>query len=151
MLKSKKWFMNEWIWKGLCTNQIKTLSVFSLSPHICVLLETLAWSFIKFILWALNKFSIELSRILVQSLESSMYWYHWKIYCSQRTFFYQRFDWQQPGYAKHVADWCCKCKARVFCRSSISDFSHKNSCYETLSRTLLYPNTDHQPVSFLEI
>ena len=21
---------------------------------------------------------------------------------------YQRFDWQQPGYAKHVADWGCK-------------------------------------------
>ena len=84
MPKPKKWFMNEWIWKELCTSQIKTLSAFSLSPHIQVL-QMLAQSFIKLILWALNKLSIELNRRLCQSSESSVYSYQWKIYCSQTT------------------------------------------------------------------
>ena len=44
--------MNQWIWRELCTSQSKTLSAFNLSPH--------AWSLLKFIHWALNKFSIEL-------------------------------------------------------------------------------------------
>ena len=29
MLKPKKWFMNQWIWKELCTSQNKTLSAFT--------------------------------------------------------------------------------------------------------------------------
>ena len=75
MLKPKKWFMNQWIWKELCTSQNKTLSTFSLSPHVQVL-QMLARSFIKFILWALNKFTIELNRKLVQSAVN------WSYYCT---------------------------------------------------------------------
>ena len=53
MLKLKKWLFI-------------TLSAFSLSPHVQVL-QTLAWLFMMFIHWALDKFSFELNRKLVQS------------------------------------------------------------------------------------
>ena len=48
----------------------KTLSAFSLSPHVQVL-QTLTRSFLKFINWALNKFSTELNKRLV----------NWFYYC----------------------------------------------------------------------
>ena len=102
MLKPKKWFMNHWIWKELCTSQNKTLSAFSLAPHVQVS-QTLARSSIEFIHWDLNKFSIELNRTLVKSAVN------WFYYCTVKDLLFseafdQLFDWQQPGYAKHVAN-----------------------------------------------
>ena len=90
MMKSKIWFMNQWIWKELCTSQNKTLSAFSLSPHVKVS-QTLAQSFIVPEFW--TRFSIELNRKLVQS---SVNWFY---YCTVKELlfsedFYQRFDWQ---------------------------------------------------------
>ena len=48
MLKPQTWFMSQWIWKELCTSQRTGFA--NIGP-----------TFIKFIDWALNKFSIKKS------------------------------------------------------------------------------------------
>ena len=138
MLKQKKWFMNEWIWKQPCTSQNKSLSAFSLSTHVQVL-QTLARSFIKFILWSITSFQLNW-KIKKTCSEFSVLVLVKDLLFSED--FYQRFDWQQPSYAKHVAEWCCKCMAWVFWGSSISDFFQKNRCQETLNISSV-PNWNH--------
>ena len=91
MLIPKKWFMNQWIWKELCTSINDTLSTFSQSPHVQVL-QTLARSFIKFIHWALKNFSVELNRKLQSSVNSFHYCTVKELLFSED--FYHRSDWQ---------------------------------------------------------
>ena len=87
----------------------KTLSAFSLSPLVQVL-ETLVRSFIKLIHWALNTFSIELNRKLVQSSVNRFYCCVVKELLFSKRFINNLIDSsvqlisQQPGCAKQVAD-----------------------------------------------
>ena len=83
-LKPKKWFMNQWIWKELRTSQNKILSVLQSITTRTGSANVGSIFFKVHIHWALNKFSIELNRNLVQSSVNWFYYCTVKSYCSQR-------------------------------------------------------------------
>ena len=89
MLKPKKWFMNERMSKELCTNQIKTLSAFSLSPHIQVL-QTLTQSFLSSFSELWMSFQLSWIKELFREFNVLILMKDW-LFSED---FYQRFDWQ---------------------------------------------------------
>ena len=133
--------MNQRIWKELSTSQNKSLSAFSLSPHVQVL-QMLARFFIKFIHWPLNKFSIELNRKLVQS---SANWFYYcavkELLFSEDFFINDLIDRSiQSDTIDFTATRLCKACGRPvlqmqgfgFLRKLDQlRFLHKNSCQET--------------------
>ena len=91
--------------------------------------KTLSAFSLLLIYWALNKILIELNTKLVQSLVNRFYYcivkrvtFHKRIFINDLIDSSVQLISQQPGYEKHVADWCCKCKTCIFWGSSISEF-----------------------------
>ena len=111
----------------LCWNQRNDLRISEFETS-CVRAKTKLIQ-LQFIHWALNKFSIELNRKLVQS---SVNWFY---YCTVKELiysgdFYQRFDWPQPVYAKHIADWCWQIQGLSPLEKLDFRFLHKSGCRE---------------------